>query len=313
MKKDDIKVTDILLESGTNELEMVEFLIGQCHYGINVTKVREIIRTSEDIVPVPDSHFSVEGAINLRGKVIPVVNLAKHLSVNVAYDKKNSRIIVAEFNHLIIGFWVSSVTRIHRLSWKSVETPSDLVQSKGGYAVGVVKIDNKILFLLDFEKIAADINPKSGLQNIDGMPNIYNKPGLKIDRSTKTILVVEDSVFVRELMLSHLHNAGYMTKIATNGEEAWNIIEGFTQKGGADNLAKGINLVVTDIEMPQMDGLHLLARIKKEAATSKLPVIVFSSMISKELSIKCRGLGANGEIAKPQIDQLVTLADANVI
>ncbi len=120
MAKDKAKLTDILLEAGTNELEIVVFTIADSYYGINVAKVREIIRASQNIVAVPDAHDSIEGAINLRGKVIPVVNLAKHLNVDTTYDRKNSRIIISEFNHAIIGFMVSSVTRIHRLSWQQV-------------------------------------------------------------------------------------------------------------------------------------------------------------------------------------------------
>ncbi len=312
MAKDKANLTDILLEAGTNELEIVVFSIADSYYGINVAKVREIIRASVDIVPVPDSHESIEGAINLRGKVIPVVNLAKHLNIDTTFDRQNSRIIISEFNYSIVGFMVSSVTRIHRLSWQQVEKPSDLVQSKGGYAVALIKLQDQILFLLDFEKIAADINPRAGIQRAtDETDYDANKPAF--DRSTKNILVVEDSTFVRDMILDHLIKAGYKTHVANNGEEAIEYLNGIVTAGNFRTVEDSVNLVITDIEMPQMDGLHLITRIKKENRMRKLPCIVFSSMISDELSLKCKQVGADGEITKPQIGDLVALVDKKIL
>lgn len=145
--------TGILLETGTNELEIVEFSIGTEYYGINVAKVREIIRLSAPIVPIPDANPSVSGVINLRGKVVPVVNLGKHLNMDVSLDHKASRIIIAEFNRITVGFWVSTVTRIHRLSWQQVESPSGLVKSKAGYAVGVIKLQEKLFSSSTLKKL----------------------------------------------------------------------------------------------------------------------------------------------------------------
>ena len=160
--KDEKKLADILSGAENQGLKIVEFCVGDCHYGINVTKIREIIRYPDDIVAIPDSHDSLEGAINLRGRIIPVINLERHLKTSVASDKKISRIVVSEFNQMVIGFLVSSVTRIHQLSQRQVEAPSDLVQSRGEYALAIIKIDDRILFLLDFEKIAADITLPRG-------------------------------------------------------------------------------------------------------------------------------------------------------
>ncbi len=312
MAKDKANLTDILLETGTNELEIVVFSIADSYYGINVAKVREIIRASVDIVAVPDSHESIEGAINLRGKVIPVVNLAKHLNVDTTFDRQNSRIIISEFNFAIVGFMVSSVTRIHRLSWQQVEKPSDLVQSKGGYAVALIKLQDQILFLLDFEKIAADINPRAGIQRATDETN-YDAHKPPFDRSTKNILVVEDSTFVRDMILDHLAKAGYKTHVANNGEEAVSYLNGIVTAENFRTIEDTVNLVITDIEMPQMDGLHLITRIKKENKMKKLPCIVFSSMISEELSLKCKQIGADGEITKPQIGDLVALVDRKIL
>lgn len=144
---------------GAGEIEIVEFCLGEKCYGINVMQVREIIRASMGIVAVSNAHPSISGVINLRGKIIPVINLARHFDVQAEYSIKQSRIIVSQCNDLQVGFWVHRVTRIHRIATSGIEPPSDLVQSKGRYVVGVTKIEERILFLLNFENIALDINP----------------------------------------------------------------------------------------------------------------------------------------------------------
>ncbi len=300
----------ILLEAGTNELEIVEFSIKEALYGINIAKVREIIKADIDMVPVPDAHPSIEGAINLRGSIIAVVNLARHLKVNTPFDKRNNRIIIAEFNKIVIGFLVTSVARIHRISWKAVEQPSQMLQTDQGYAVGIVKIQEKVIFLLDFEKISSHINPRAHLQ--DPKADEYSAPS-SVDRGSKRILVAEDSDFIRRMIIDHLHKAGYNTDVATNGEEAWGKLAAIAALPDLRDVAQYYNLMVTDIEMPQMDGLHLIKRVKDDPRLKRLPCIAFSSMISKELMLKCKSVGSDGEISKPEINQLVDLVDSKVL
>ncbi len=302
--------TGILLEAGTNELEIVEFSIGDALYGINIAKVREIIKADIDLVPVPDSHPSIEGAINLRGAIIAVVNLAHHLKVGLALDKKNNRIIIAEFNKIVIGFLVSSVARIHRISWKEVEQPSQMLQTEQGYAVGIVKIDDRVIFLLDFEKIASHINPRAHITA--PRADEYSAPS-SVDRASKRILVAEDSDFIRKMITDHLQTAGYNTETAVNGEEAWAKLANAASATGSDRIEQFYHLMVTDIEMPQMDGLHLIKRVKEDTRLSRLPCIAFSSMITKELVLKCKSVGSDGEISKPEINQLVELVDSKVL
>ncbi len=306
----DNNASGILLEAGTNELEIVEFSISGALYGINIAKVREIIKADIDIVPVPDAHVSIYGAINLRGAIIPVVNLAQHLKVNCPFDKRVNRIIIAEFNKIIIGFLVSTVARIHRLSWKTVEQPSQMLQTEQGYTVGIVKIQDRVIFLLDFEKISSHINPRAHLRA--PAADEYSQPST-VDRASKRILVAEDSDFIRQLIVDHLHTAGYNTEIATNGEEAWAKLAAITALANFQNVEQYYNLMITDIEMPQMDGLHLIKRIKEDPRLRRMPCIAFSSMISKELVFKCKSVGSDGEISKPEINQLVALVDAKVL
>ncbi|MBL8013530.1 MAG: chemotaxis protein CheV [Candidatus Omnitrophica bacterium] len=298
----------ILLEAGTNELEIVVFRIGRDYYGINVAKVREIIRTNIPMVPIPDAHSSVLGVVNLRGNVIAVVNLAKHLHMQSDPQERRNRIIVTEFNGIHAGFWVDEVTRIYRLSWKDVESPTGLVKSKEGYAVGVIKIDGKILMLLDFEKIASIINPEAGLE---GVKDEIVAGAVTFDRSKLRILIAEDSSFVAELLSSYVRRVGYQVELHKDGLSAWNALEAAAQKN--TDVSQQYNLLITDIEMPQMDGLHLIKRLKENNKLKKLPCVVFSSMISQELSVKCKQVGAADQITKPEIAGLVKMVDTYVL
>ncbi|MCD4780382.1 MAG: chemotaxis protein [Candidatus Omnitrophica bacterium] len=297
----------ILLESGTNELEVVEFCVDDSYYAINIAKVCEIIKADIEIVSVPDTHQSIDGAINIRGKIIPVINLGRYLKNAPIEDKKESRIIVSEFNKMTVGFWVTSVARIHRLSWKQVEPPSEMLQTDQGYAVGVIRINDKVLFLLDFEKIAAHINPRSSMDAEDRLKNISDTD--KHIRSSKVILIAEDSDFIRTMLDKVLRDAGYKTMTAMNGSEVWEYLTVALNDSGFTKIEDIYSLLITDIEMPQVDGLHLIKRIKGNPKLRELPCIAFSSMISEKLRLKCKSVGSDGEIAKPEIEKLVELVD----
>lgn len=300
----------ILLESGTNELEVVEFTLCGEYYGINVAKVKEIIRADTEIVPIPDAHPSVIGVVNLRGRITPVVNLAKHLNLPSEFDQKSSRIIIAEFNKINVGFKVNTVTRIHRVSWKQVEPPSGLINSKTGYAVGIIKIDNRIVFLLDFEKVASVINPEHGLNT--GMIKISSTE-VKAGRSLKKILIAEDSPFISNILMECLTKSGYTVEVVINGLEAWQILEKIAQSPQFKKIGDYYNLLISDIEMPQMDGLSLVKKVKENLKLRQLPCIMFSSMISLEQSLKCKSVGSDAELTKPEIDRLVELVDVKAL
>ena len=299
----------VLLDAKSNELEIIEFSIKDALYGINVAKVREIIKAGVDFVPVPDAHPSIRGAINLRGAIIPVVDLAKHIRMDATFDAKLNRIIIAEFNKICLGFLVSAVSRIHRISWKAVEVPSQMLQTGEGYTSGIVRIDTKVIFLLDFEKVASCINPNANIQS----PHGGEYGGSAVNRASKKILVVDDSDFTRRMIVQHLQSAGYQTETASNGEEAWNKLAALKDSADFGDISRFYNLMVTDIEMPQMDGLHLIKKVKEEQKLKRLPCLAFSSIISKDIVRQCQLSGADGEISKPEIAKLVGLVDANVL
>ena len=299
--------TDILLESGTNELEIVEFLIGTNTYGINVAKVREIIRFPEATVPVPNEHSSLEGIVDLRGKVVPIINLQRHLGLIDDIDRASSYVIVSEFNNSMVGFCVSEVVGIQRLSWQQIEHLTGMTSTESGSVTAVIKLENKMILLLDFEKITSDIYPDSGMQSEAEI--IQAEDQQRVDRSANTVFVAEDSKYIMKIIVTTLEKAGYKVMSANDGQIAWDKLTSFINNEKFRTIEDHINIVVSDIEMPQMDGLHLIKNIKNNDKLRKLPCIVFSSLISTEMSVKCKSVGADAQISKPEIAGLVDLVD----
>lgn len=293
----------ILLESGTNEFEIIEFSIGNVFYGINVAKVREIINPIA-VTKLPNSHPYVEGIFTLRGKVIPLVSLERSLAVQAKTDN-TYKVIVSEMNGVFMGFKVDDVTRIHRISWKQMEpSPQAAATSR---VIGIVKMDDKLIVLLDFEKILSEIDPGIN-QKMTSIPKA--NPELAKIRKQRTVLIAEDSHLLRELLVNTLHTAGYGTIVTENGQEAWDKLEAFA---AADKpVTQQLQLVITDIEMPQMDGHHLTKRIKSDEKLQHLPVVIFSSLINEEMRRKGESLGADAQITKPEIEQLIDIIDKRI-
>ncbi len=294
----------ILLETGTNEFEIVEFSIGPVCYGINVAKVREVINPIP-ITKMPNVHPWVDGIFTLRGRVMPLVNLPRCLGSESTTT--SPKVIVSELNNFYVGFLVDEVSRIHRISWTAMEPPPHITNSD--MVVGIIKMAEKMVVLLDFEKIVADVNPE---MNEKFSQPTKNSSTLLDIRKDKTILVAEDSKLLRDLLVGTLHNAGYSNIIlAENGQEAWNKIE----KMAADKepIENKIQIVITDIEMPQMDGHHLTKRIKEHEKLNHLPVVIFSSLINEEMRLKGESIGANGQVSKPEIAQLIDLVDKFIL
>ncbi|MDY0300798.1 MAG: chemotaxis protein [Trichlorobacter sp.] len=313
MTQANIRQTNILLESDTNELEIVEFRVDElnakgeivpCHYGVNVAKVREIIRLPQ-LTKTLNTPPEVEGMIKLREKVIPVLNLARILNKDTG-DMLSDRVIVLEFNNLMVGVLVHSVSRIYRISWTHVEAPSASLYSD--QITGLVKMEDRIILVLDFEKIVAEFCSSSALRPLEA-EQLLESNG--IDRSSKTILVADDSPFIRSTMCSALRGAGYNVIEAVNGAEAWEKIQTFMQQASENGttLRDKIQLLITDVEMPQMDGLHLTSTIRKEKTPAELPIIIFSSLASEDNIRKWHDLGAQKILTKPDLPNLVKFAD----
>ncbi|WP_318614403.1 chemotaxis protein [Sporosarcina sp. YIM B06819] len=295
----------ILLESGTNELEIVEFEVGNSKFGINVIKVKEIIQPIP-ITFIPHAHPHVEGIIQLRGEVLPVVDMVKVLGLSTDNRSAEQKFIVAEFNKQTVVFHVDNVSQIHRISWEQIEKPSEMYQGGNSQIIGVIKYQGQMILLLDFEKVVVDINPDTGI-HIDAVKKLGKR-----ERSDKKIVIAEDSPLLRRLLSDTLSEAGYVNlEFFENGREAFDHLEALVGKGG--DISEHVQFVITDIEMPQMDGHHLTKKIKTHPVLSKLPVVIFSSLITDELRHKGHQVGAVDQISKPEIAELILKIDKHIL
>lgn len=291
--------TKILLENGTNELEVLEFVVDGNAYGINVAKIKEII-PYQPITPVPNSHPSVEGIFMPRDAMITAIDLKNCLQRGVS--EAGGLFIITNFNKLDIAFHVDAVRGIHRVSWESIIKPGATVSSaEESISTGIVKLDNRLVIILDFEKIVTDINPETGLKisEIDEM-------GAR-GRNNVPILIAEDSVLLNRLIVDSLKQAGYVNLTHTaNGQEAYNVILESKRNG---TLKETVQCIITDIEMPIMDGHRLTKLVKEDEETQNIPVIIFSSLVNDEMRKKGESLGANAQLSKPEIGNLVRVID----
>ncbi len=295
--------TNILLENGTNELEVLEFMLEGRHYGINVAKIREII-SYQEATPVPNSHPSIEGIFMPRDTMITAINLRNCLQLREYEEKEkaSSLFIITNFNKLDIAFHVDSVLGIHRVSWNNIIKPGNTVStSEDGVSTGIIKIDGRLIIILDFEKIVTDINPETGLKlsEIEAL-------GERSPRDTP-ILIAEDSPLLNKLIVNSLKQAGYTNLIHTeNGRQAYDVI----QQCKADGTLKDhVRCIITDIEMPEMDGHRLTKLVKEDEATKDIPIVIFSSLVNEEMKRKGRALGADAQLSKPEIGNLVHIVD----
>ncbi len=296
--------TKILLENGTNELEVLEFTLGGNHYGINVAKVREIL-TCEKITPVPNAHPCIEGIFMPRDTMITVVNLKKSIGLSSQEDK--GLLIITNFNKLNIAFRVDEVLGIHRVSWEEIIKPDATINQAGaGVSTGIIKLDNKLIIILDFEKIVTDISPETGLK-VSEIDELGER-----ERQNVPIVIAEDSPLLNRLITDSLKKAGYVNLVVNNnGKEAWDKISEMKRKGG--DIHKQVGCVITDIEMPIMDGHRLTKLIKSDPLLEQVPVVIFSSLVNEEMRRKGEQLGADAQLAKPEIGNLVRQIDQLLI
>ncbi|MDR1665230.1 MAG: chemotaxis protein [Clostridiales bacterium] len=299
---------DILLESGTNELGVMEFTIANQHFGINVAKVSEILRYGMyDITPMPNANPFVEGIFKPREEVMTVINLAAYMGLPPSEDPERDILILTMFNRVKSAFHVHDVKEINRISWTAIEKPDKAIYGgEEGLATGIAHYDKRLITIVDFEKILADINPASGIQASE-LARFGDRP-----KSLKPVLVAEDSPLLERLIIESLEKAGYINVICcANGKEAWDKLIQFKATGlPIEDLC---SMIITDIEMPQMDGHRLLKLIRNDEVLSHVPVIVFSSLITEEMAHKGRDLGATAQLSKPDIADLVAVIDKHIL
>ncbi len=307
-----MSLTNILLEAGTNELEIVEFFLDELesdgatpykgYYGVNVAKVLEIIRLPK-VTELPEvKNKSVLGAFNLRSHIIPLVDLALWLNKK-RVPSQATKVIVTEFNNVCTAFMVSGVNRIHRISWEEVEPPNTYVSNLTKNTItGVVKLEGRIIFLLDLERIVGDLNPSLALrldEAVDWSSDVKYRA-----------LVADDSTVIREMLKDLMQRANFAVEAVSTGKEAWDRLEELKRKSLEEekSIDSYVQVVVSDIEMPQMDGHNLCRRIKEDPVLKSLPVILFSSLITDRLRHKGESVGADDQISKPEVTRLAQRA-----
>lgn len=237
-----------------------------------------------------------------RDIIITIVNLAKCLGIEPTENPERDMYVVTNFNQLSIGFHVHTVVGIHRVTWADISKPDATISNQGnGIATGIIKLNQKLIVILDFEKIVADISPETGLK-ISDVEHLVSRP-----RQERPILIAEDSHLLSKLITECLSKAGYDSIIVTmNGQEAWNKLNEFKENGV---LHEKVHCVITDIEMPVMDGHRLTKLIKSDPNFRDIPVVIFSSLINEDMRRKGEQLGANAQLSKPEIGQLVDAID----
>ena len=291
----------ILLETGTNEIEIMEFTIDGNLYGINVAKVREIMMSAE-VKPMPHTHPAVEGIFKPRDTVITVVDLPKYLTGQEHAHKEKDLFIVTNFNQMHVAFRVDSVVGISRISWTDIQKPdSSISGGADGVATGIAQCGDDLVSILDFERIVAEIAPETSIQisEVEAMG--------KRQRDNSPVWVAEDSVLLSRMIRESLEKAGYTNlRMFPNGAELWNALEAAGEEG---NVLDKVALVITDLEMPQMDGHRLTKLIKSSLEFQQIPVVIFSSLITEEMRRKGREVGADEQLSKPEIAHLIGIVD----
>ncbi len=307
------ELTGILLKSGTNEVEFIEVLIGSVSYGINVSKVQQVFAMSTiQITDMPEKPAGVLGVMYFRNQPIMMVDLRTALKISEPIPEKfvgRQMACVTRFNKITTGFVIDGVTKIHRTSWGQFEPIGcDFISASSGYTVGTVRIEDRVVLILDLERLLADISPHT-MQDKE----VHASDADKARRAKIRILYAEDSRMVRTMTMKTLSAAGF-TQITTfdNGGAAFDYIKGVQEKAALEhkNLRDYIDLIITDIEMPKMDGLTLCKSVKTSAPQEHIPsVVVYSSLISDEMARKCQSVGADAQLSKPHGTEIVDLVD----
>jgi len=302
--------TGILLESGTNELEVITLYLQwldpaaaapiQTSYGINAAKVRELVAMPAELTEVPESHPSVRGVFLLRNRTVPLIDLCHWFGYTPDTSPEARAkwvVVVSEINGKLFSFISHGVDKVYRISWNQIMPPPEVIASKSSLT-GMCLINDQIIQMIDFEKICADIDPSMAMD--DASHAIQDQA--TADQTDKYVVIADDSAMIRDQITRTLERAGYKVKSFQDGQSAWDFLERTMAAGEVERQILG---VVSDIEMPRMDGHHLCLRIKQQPAFDKIPVMLFSSLINDQARHKGDKVGADDQITKPELGALV--------
>lgn len=302
--------SNILLEVGTNEVEVITFYLEWLDpdtklrhkntYGINAAKVKELVAYPENITELANSDPCVKGVFLLRNNTIPLIDLCNWFSYQTEEKKEGDRkwvVIVADLNGKAFGFITHGVDKVYRISWSQITPPPELIASSQSIT-GICQVDNLIIQMIDFERIVGTVDPSMVVKSSRNEEEAH-----KIEQKyEKAVLVVDDSSVVLMQLTNTLQNVGFKVIPKPDGQAAFEFLEELRKKGEAD---KKILAIISDIEMPRMDGHHFCMRVKQQSAYNKIPIILFSSMITDALRRKGEAVGADDQVTKPELDKLI--------
>ena len=316
MSKANVPQSNILLEVGTNELEVITFYLkfedpntGEMTrnaYGINAAKVRELVALPEKVTEVVNSPDCVEGVFLLRNKTIPLVNLSAYFDYKTdesAEAQKQWVVIVAELNGKAFGFITHGVDKVYRISWDQINPPPELIAVNASIT-GICLVNDQTIQMVDFERITADIDPSMIMRTAhdDDLKNAVSSVDLE-----KDVVIADDSRVILMQLSGTLKKAGFKVNAHPDGQAAWEYLEGLREAG---TLSEKVLAIISDIEMPRMDGHHFCMKVRGNTAYNKIPILLFSSMINEALKRKGEQVGADDQVTKPELDTLIERLEA---
>jgi len=280
--------------AGQNRLEMLMFsLHGRQLFGINVFKVKEVVQCPP-LTELPGSNPVIRGIASLRGTNIPVMDLSHAVGGPRMGDPKDHFVIVTEYNRRMLGFLVGAVERIINMNWEEI-LPPPVGLGRAAYMTAVTKVEGQLVEIIDVEKVLSEI---LGIDETLSQP--VDKLGQKLQG--KKILVVDDSIVARKQVSRVLDEIGIESIVAKDGNEALKQLETWAEEG---RVSDWLAMVISDIEMPKMDGYALVMSIRKNPKLADLHIILHSSLSGVFNEAMVKKVGANHFLAKFNPDELV--------
>lgn len=292
----------VLLDAGTNEVEILVFQVAETLCGVNVAKVREV-RTHQSTTALPRAQAGVDGVVHIRDAVVPLVDLHQVLwgTRNDHPTGEPDELLVLEFNDQMAAFRVQSVDRIYRISWKNF-MPLPHCPGLNAPVTGIILLNGRIVTVLDFEAIGGVLGINGTLE-IPGAETA--SPAASHGARRPPLVYADDSPLIRRMLDGALSGAGYSDRHGfADGQEAWDYLEGLALTHDGDAIGATVGAVISDIEMPRMDGFTLTRRIREHPVLRGLPVVLFSSLISKDNEKKGLQVGATAQVSKPRWEEL---------
>jgi len=283
--------------AGHNRLELLLFrLIGRQRFGINVFKVQEVIQCPP-LTQLPGSHPVVRGIANMRGKTVTVMDLSQAVGGMPLENVDGQFVIITEYNRLVQGFLVGSVDRIVNMNWEEI-LPPPKGASKGTYMTAVTKVDNELVEIIDVEKI---------LQEIHGYSEVVSEELIdeEVRDEVQHVLIADDSSVARNQVRRVLDQLGVETTVCNDGKEALDTLVDWVNDGM--DVEKRLSLIISDVEMPVMDGYTLTTEIRKHPSLSKLYVVLHTSLSGVFNQSMVEKVGANAFLAKYEPDELASM------